>query len=280
MAPFLILTCCALLCSSTDSQAAVQDTTLPPQAVAESTMDTAPSTIEQIRRRGTLRYTSIPEQMNGFLALDLEALKRTGRKKGRGIDYDLVELLAERLGVEPELVLPSEPNLSELWACLESRQADLAVGGLSILPERTKRFDFSEPYYQTDLAVIAPTDSPWETIEETRNLRLAIIPGASSAAYWFEIAKPTGEIVEADFTIGVVSRVAEGQADIGVEDVALVRSHVESLDEVEILFRIPIDDHYGIVFQKGSELTPLMNEILQELKESGELQAILDRHLR
>ena len=238
------------------------------------------TTLDEIRRRGTLRYTSVPEQMNAFVSLDLEVLQATGEKQGKGIDPTLVGMLAEHLGVELELVLPREPTLPEMWACLEESRAEIAVGGLSILPGRAERFDFSESYYQTDLAVVGRPGSPWQTIDEIRSRSQALIPEASAATHWLKVAEPDGKIVEAEFSIGVVSHVAEGRADIGIDDVALVRSYVESLDDVEILFTVPVDDHYGIAFQKGSELVPLMNEILQKLKESGELQQILDRYKR
>lgn len=269
-----------LLLGLTALPIAAQEASSAAKPAAPEATSGAPSTLAEVQRRGTLRYTSVPEQMNAFLALDLDVLKKTGKKQGKGIDFDLLRRLADRLGVELELVLPEEPTLPALWRRVEEQQADIAVGGLSILPERKRRFDFSEPYYQTDLAVIGRCDSPWTTIEEVRGLRQSMIPEASSAAYWMELARPEGKILEADFTIGVISQVADGESDIGIEDYALARSYVDELEEVDILFTVPLDDFYGIAFQKGSELVPLMDEILRELKESGELKAIIDHHLR
>lgn len=258
---------------------AAQEAAPGPPSTQPGAAATSTTTVDAVRRRGTLRYTSIPEQMNAFLALDLEAFKTTGARRGKGIDYDLIKMLADQLGVELELVTPDTPSLDRLWHCLEQGCADIAVGALSILPERTRRFDFSEPYYQTDLAVVGRKGSPWKTIDETRGLRQSLIPGAAATSYWMKLANPDGEIAEAEFTIGLLSQVAEGLADVGIEDYALARTHLDQLPELEILFTVPIDDHYGIAFRKGSELVPLMNEILARLKTSGELQTIIERHL-
>lgn len=284
LASTLCIVGCLWLGSQTQLQAqgtATQEAPAPACAAQGDNPETAPtvSTLETIRRRGTLRYTSIPAQMSPFMALDLDHMKAFGKKRGKGVDYDLIVKLADRLGVRLELVLPNEPALGTLFACLEQRRADIAVGGLSILPDRQRRFDFSTPYYQTDVAVIGRKDSPWKKPAETTGLRQAMIPGASSAGYWTELTRPEGEILHTEFTIGVISLVADGEADIGVEDWILIKHHVDRLPDLEILFTVPVDDHYGIVFQKDSELVPLMDEILAEAEQSGELQRILDRHL-
>ncbi len=249
--------------------------------VAEKSVSATPgSDLAQVLESGALRYTSIPEQTSPFLRIDIQAAEKNAPKATHGIDAELLKHLARRLDVTLELVLPKEPVFMEVWRQLESGEAQVAAGALSILPTREAFLDFSDPYFATGLVVIGRRGSPWRTVEACLGLKVALIDGSSADYHWRQLAEPAPErVIPAEFTISALAAVAEGDADITVEDDLYVRPALEALPDLEALFTVPIQDQYGLVFKKGSELKHVFNELLDELKQSGELQRIIDRHL-
>jgi ABC-type amino acid transport substrate-binding protein len=71
----------------------------------------------------------------------------------RGISVDLWQGIAQALGRDFTLVpMPFQDVLPSL----EAGQVDVAIGALSMTPEREARFDFTHPFYQTGLAIAVP----------------------------------------------------------------------------------------------------------------------------
>lgn len=254
------------------------------KAPAEKAPSEKPATpgsdLAQVLESGVLRYTSIPEQMSPFLRIDLDSLGKNAQKVAHGIDAELLAHLANKLGTTLELVLPEQPIFEEVWRRLDSGDAQIVAGALSILPTREAFLDFSDPYFSTDLVVIGRKGSPWKSVKACRGLKVALIDGASTAYHWKRLVEPPPEqVVQVDFTIAALAAVSEGEADITVEDELYVRPALKALPDLEALFTVPIQDQYGLVFREGSELKHVFNELLDELKQSGELQRIIDRHL-
>lgn len=81
----------------------------------------------------------------------------------RGISVDLWADIARAMGRDFELVpLPFQ----EVLPSLEAGRVDVAVGALTMTPEREARFDFTHPFYQTGLAIGVPRggDSGWSVV--------------------------------------------------------------------------------------------------------------------
>ncbi len=63
-----------------------------------------------------------------------------------GLEYDLLQRFAERLGVEVELRTPD--TLQDILGDLVTGDADLAAAGLTVTTEREKQLRFTPPYQQ------------------------------------------------------------------------------------------------------------------------------------
>ncbi|MBW1883507.1 MAG: transporter substrate-binding domain-containing protein [Deltaproteobacteria bacterium] len=73
-----------------------------------------------------------------------------------GIEADLARIMAEEIG---RRLVFHRYSFPELLDALEHGEVDLAMGGLSITPERSRRVRFTEPYLQVgQLAVIRAQD--------------------------------------------------------------------------------------------------------------------------
>lgn len=71
----------------------------------------------------------------------------------RGISVDLWENIAQKMGLVYEYKLY---DLQELIEAVENREVDLCINPLTVTSQRLQRFDFTQPYYFSELAVALP----------------------------------------------------------------------------------------------------------------------------
>ena len=97
-----------------------------------------------------------------------------------GFSIDLWEALARRLNVGTSW---AEVNsLSEQLQAVNRADADLAIGAITITPEREEIVDFSHPYFDSGLQIMvrAQTESPWwDTIRSIPWLAIGQLIGAA-----------------------------------------------------------------------------------------------------
>jgi len=103
------------------------------------------SRLETIIQRGTLRVGMTGDYLP-FTYFDKAA------STFRGFDVDVTEALGKALGVKVEYVRTAWPQLS---ADFEADRFDMAMGGISITPEREARGLFSRPIMQEGKTPIA-----------------------------------------------------------------------------------------------------------------------------
>ena len=72
----------------------------------------------------------------------------------RGLSVDVWEAVASRLNLEFELFVAAD--IADALGLLTSRDADVVVGPVSITAERAGRVDFTQPYFNSSLAILAP----------------------------------------------------------------------------------------------------------------------------
>lgn len=128
--------------------------------------------LERVRERGTLRV--------GFFADALPLAFQNSRGHLVGFDVELVQLLAEELGVEAEFVKIERGEASR-W--LEQGSLDLVVSGIPITPDRYSRLAFSDPVLDLTLAFVVPSAerslfTDWARIRALPDLELVIGPDA------------------------------------------------------------------------------------------------------
>ncbi len=96
-----------------------------------------------------------------------------------GFSVDLWQLVASQIGVESNLqVLES---FSELLAKVESGEADIAIGNISITAEREARLNFTHPVFDAGLQIMVPADGgSGGLIDAVFNWRMAGLVAAAA----------------------------------------------------------------------------------------------------
>lgn len=147
--------------------------------------------------------------------------------------------------------------------------------------------DFSDGYYSASQAVIALKGEPAaevSSLEELKGLKLGAQTGTTSLAAITDVIQPTEQPLVFDDTNAAKQALLNGQADAILADLptAFFITAVEIPKGTIVGQFQPTTgqtEQFGMLFEKGSELVPCVNEALATLKESGELAALEEQWL-
>ena len=108
-----------------------------------------------------------------------------------GVDMDLLAAIAEDQGFKYDL---QYLGFDAAVQALESGQADGVIAGMSITPERQKKFDFSDPYFDSGVVMgIAESNNDIKSYEDLKGKKVAMT-WAYSPSYGKPLSVPQGVI--------------------------------------------------------------------------------------
>jgi cyclohexadienyl dehydratase len=233
------------------------------------------STLDRITRRGWLRV-GMPGDYAPFAHPD--ASSPLGLS---GIDVEIAEALARELGVRLHVV---PTRWATLTADLQANRFDLALGGVSRTPGRQRVGSFTAPYFEdgkgaitrcTDVArfrTLADIDQP--------GVRVLVNRGGGNEQFVRATIRQA-EVSTRDDNLSIFPALVRGEGDVMFTDSAEIRwqasrdarlcqalggARLNRLDKAMFLQRDPVLRDYLDLF-------------LVQLRDGGELQRIISRHL-
>lgn len=102
-----------------------------------------------------------------------------------GFDIDLIDEVAKRAGFEPQIL---SMGLDGLIPALMLGSIDVAVSALTITPERAAKVDFTKPYYESGLSIMArKDDASIKGVKDLENKVLCAEIGSSGSVFMSKI---------------------------------------------------------------------------------------------
>ena len=204
---------------------------------------------------------------------------------GQGFESAVAYAVANGLGFAPSEVNWTVVPFNKSYAPGD-KDFDFDVNQISITPKRQKAVDFSQGYYTVNQAVVALNDSAIAgatTLDELRGAKLGAQVGTTSLDFITEVVQPNEDPYVYNDTNDAKSALNNGQIDGIVVDLptAYYITAVE-IDNSKIVGQFQPTaggEEFGLLFAKGNPLVQCVNLVLDDLKASGELQAIQDEWL-
>lgn len=241
--------------------------------------------LAEVKARGKLIMLTFPAVEDPFVAVDIEAMRTQGMKlldmrdpaDFRGIDVELVRGFAQSLGVSLEMH-PKTGGYGELLPALLDGQGDLVASRLTITPKREEAADFSAPYFsQWAVAAVRP-GSKLATLDDLKGKRVAVMKGSSQ----FELLSSLNidpKIRLTGFNMESYSAVIDGESDYALMDsgAAVGEPISATFSDLSVGVRLHRSDQ-GVMLRKGSDLKAPLDEYIEGLRKSGELDKILAKY--
>lgn len=119
---------------------------------------------------------------------------RDGRNQPAGYDVDVAHLLAEKLGVQLQIVEVAGANRISM---LQSGQIDLIIANITATLERAKAIDFTMPYLRAGIKLLVQRDSGIGGIEDLNGRKVVVGRGGTGEQLVKRLA-PAAQLVYVD----------------------------------------------------------------------------------
>jgi polar amino acid transport system substrate-binding protein len=189
-----------------------------------------------------------------------------GKDQVVGSDIKLAQAIADELGVKLEVTTMSFDNV---LSSLQSGKADLAISGISVTAERKKTFDFSDPYYETQNAIIVRKDqeSTYSSLDAFKGKKVAIEEGLAKKQLKDSTVVSLTAMGEA------INEVKSGQVDAVDLEKPVAEGYVAQNPDLalaSVALKVDDGDAKAVAMAKGNDkLKEAVNKVIKKLKDNG-----------
>lgn len=192
-----------------------------------------------------------------------------------GIDADIARAIAEKLGMELEI---QDMAFDSLIPAVQSGKADFAAAGMTVSEDRKKNVDFTDTYAEAAQVIIVKEDSEVASPDDLKGKKIGVQTGTTGDLYSEDVED--AEVQRFNKGMDAVMALTQGKIDAVIIDREPAKVFVKENAGLKILDEAFTEEEYAIAVKKdNAELLDKMNGAIRELKESGELQKIVDKYI-
>ncbi|PLR67491.1 amino acid ABC transporter substrate-binding protein [Bacillus sp. UMB0893] len=197
------------------------------------------------------------------------------KDKLTGFDVEIAEEVAKRLGVKAEF---KETQWDAMFAGLDAKRFDMIANQVGIKPDRTEKYDFSEPYISSAAVLVTHKDNKdIQSFEDLKGKKAA----QSLTSNYGQIAKENGaELVGVEGFTQAIDLINSKRADATINDKLSVLDFQNQRGNAAIQIVDESEDaaQSGLMFRKDSgKLVEEVNKALAEMKEDGTYKKISEK---
>ena len=193
-----------------------------------------------------------------------------------GIDAEIAGLIAEKLGMELEIV---DISFDSIIPGVQAGKYDMGMAGLTVNEDRLEKVSFSTPYATGIQAVIVKEGSDIKTIDDLKGKKIGVQTTTTGDIY------ATGDYGEEAITrydngaVAVQALLAD-KVDCVIIDNEPAKSYVKANEGLKILDTEYTVEDYAICFAKdNTELKDKVDAALKELIADGSVKAVVDKYI-
>ena len=197
----------------------------------------------------------------GFVGTDL---------KPQGLDIDMANYIAGKLGVSLELVVVISANRIPY---LQTKKADLVISTLGKNPEREKVIDFTSAYSPFFQAVFGAKSLNIKSFGDLAGKSVAVTRGAMEDQELSKLAPAGVDIKRFEDNNATISAFVSGQVQLVATGAAVAGNMMNRNPQLNTEYKLLLKDSPNFIgVAKGEDkLRVKVNEIIAEAKRSGQL---------
>ena len=227
-----------------------------------ATQSTPSSGVLRVGTEGTYAPFSFQDPATGQLA---------------GYDVDVANAVGRKLGKKVEFV---QTPWDSIFAALEANRFDVVANEVTITPERTSKYDLSQPYSVGEGVVITRAND--DSITSVADLKGKSV-GATVTSNWAQVSRDAGAtLAPVEGFTQAITLLNQGRVDAVVNDsIAFHAYQAETNDQsVKIAATVDQKSEQAFAARKNSGLLPELNRALDELRADGTLASISQKYLK
>lgn len=196
-----------------------------------------------------------------------------------GFDVDLMDLVAEELGLEQEIVNTPFETI-ETGQAMNTGKCDIAAAGMTITDARAEVMDFSDPYFDATQALLVKKGSAYDSLESLSGKTLGVQIGTTGEQYAEENAPEDVELKVFEDLALLVTAVKSGSIDAGINDNSVLYDYIEKNPDTEVSVEFDTGESYGVAVAKDGNdaLLETVNDVLATAKEDGTYEDLFKKY--
>ncbi|MGB3752109.1 MAG: transporter substrate-binding domain-containing protein [Arcobacteraceae bacterium] len=197
-----------------------------------------------------------------------------------GVSVDFAKALGASLGKE---VVIENIAWDGLIPSLKTGKVDLIISSMTITEERKKTIDFSVPYAQSSLAILANKNSGIKSIKDLNvaGKTVAVKKGSTGHIYAKDNLK-NATVLVFDKEAACVIEVVQGKADGFIYDqLTIYKNYAKNTDTtVPLLASFQEDNEYwGVAMKKDNPLKKDVDAFITKAKKDGTFETFANKYL-
>ncbi len=197
-----------------------------------------------------------------------------------GVSVDFAKDFAAYLGRD---VIIENIAWEGLIPSLETGKVDIVVSSMTITEERQKVVDFSDPYANALLAILANKNAGIASIDDLNQSGKRVAVKTGSTGYIYATAHlPNAEIIALADESACVTEVAQGKADGFLYDQLTIYRNWKANEDTTTAVFIPFQDveKWGVAVKKGNtQLLSSLNDFIKTYTEDGGWGKLTQKYL-
>lgn len=214
----------------------------------------------QLIEAGTLTVCSdIPYEPFEFLDGD----------KAVGFDIDIVQAIADDNGWKLNVI---DSSFDAITSGTFKVQCDIAASSITITDERKQNVDFSDPYYDDDLALVAKKDSGIASLDDAKGKNIGVQAATTGEKY----AQDNGiDVIGYEDSGLQIQSLVSGTTDASLGNLSVLGYAIRDKGDFAVVANIPTGEQLGIAVGKGNTaMLDVVNAGLAKLVDSGDLDKL------
>lgn len=192
-----------------------------------------------------------------------------------GIDADIARAIAEDMGMELQI---EDMAFDSVIAAIQSGKADFGAAGMTVTKDRLASVNFSDTYAKAKQVIIVKEGSDIQSADDLTGKTVGVQLGT------------TGDLLADEIEDGTVDRYPKGaeavlalnqdKVDAVVIDNEPAKVFVAENEGLTLIEDAYDEEEYAIAVAKdNTELLEKINASIENLKETGKLQGIIDSYI-
>jgi polar amino acid transport system substrate-binding protein len=239
-------------------------------ALAASPQSYAQTALDDIMKSKEIKI-AIPTDFPpyGFVGPDL---------KPQGLDIDMANYIANKLGAKVELVIVTSANRVPY---LQTKKADLVISTLGKNAEREKVIDFTAAYSPFFQAVFGPKNVTVKTAADLAGKSIGVTRGAIEDMELTKIAPSGADVKRFEDNNATVSAFVSGQTVLMATGASVAGNMMARNPNLSAEYKFVLKDSPNFIgVGKGEDKLRLkVNEIIAAAKAAGDLDKMAQRWL-
>lgn len=193
-----------------------------------------------------------------------------------GIDIETAQAIADKLGLELQI---DDMDFDAALLAVQQGKSDMVMAGVTVTDERQNVMDFTDSYATGIQSIIVKEDSDIASVDDLAGKKIGTQRGTTGYLYCSDDFGDEN-VVAYDDGLTAVQMLNNGQVDCVVIDNAPAKEFVAANPGLKLLDTAYVEEDYAIGVGKGNTgLKDAINTALEELKDDGTLQAIVDKYI-